>query len=109
MGGCINDGLPFVFGFLVLSSFFRPEVAETGVMLMPQEDDWICGGHAVQCCGYDDEREAFIVRNSWGERWGDGGYFYMPYAYMANPGLVQDLWAIKFVDGGALPTRALAA
>jgi C1A family cysteine protease len=38
-----------------------------------------CGIHAVAVVGYDDELQAWIVRNSWGDRWGDGGYAYVAY------------------------------
>ena len=45
------------------------------------------GGHEVLLVGYeDDPREKgggrFIVRNSWGEDWGDGGYGVVSYAYV---------------------------
>ena len=33
------------------------------------------GGHAVAIVGYDDNVEHYIIRNSWGEGWGEGGYF----------------------------------
>lgn len=36
-------------------------------------------GHAVTVVGYDDEKKHFIIRNSWGEDWGDKGYTYMDY------------------------------
>lgn len=39
-------------------------------------------GHAMVVVGYDDERKAFRIQNSWGREWGDGGYAW--YAY--------DLW-----------------
>ena len=67
-------------------------------MLMPQPGDKVRGGHAVTAVGYDDFQEVFIVRNSWGEGWGDKGYFYMPYAYITNPDLASDFWAINMVE-----------
>jgi len=105
MKGCIAEGFPFVFGFAVLASFFSEEVSATGNMPMPQPDDYVLGGHAVQACGYDDERKVMIVRNSWGEEWGDKGYFYMPYDYICDPNLAADIWAIKFVDSCDFPCR----
>lgn len=37
------------------------------------------GAHAVLTVGYDDERQAFIVKNSWGSGWGEAGYFMIAY------------------------------
>lgn len=105
MKACIAAGFPFVFGFAVLSSFFSEEVSQTGNMPMPQPEDYVLGGHAVQACGYDDEKQVMIVRNSWGEEWGDKGYFYMPYDYISDPNMAADFWAIKFVDSSDLPCR----
>jgi C1A family cysteine protease len=31
--------------------------------------------HAVVVVGYDNQAGFWLVRNSWGARWGDGGYF----------------------------------
>jgi len=89
--------LPFVFGFAVYESFETEEVAKTGVMTMPTEKDNILGGHAVMAVGYDNDREVFIIRNSWGVNWGDQGYFYMPYEYMTNKNLCSDFWVVKKV------------
>jgi C1A family cysteine protease len=38
-------------------------------------------GHGVAAVGYDDNRYggAFKIMNSWGQGWGEGGYFWMPY------------------------------
>jgi len=105
----LAEGFPFVFGFTVLSSFFSDEVSKTGKMPLPGPEDYILGGHAVQACGYSDKDQVIIVRNSWGEEWGDKGYFYMPYSYITDPFLASDMWAVKFVAGGSssldFPTR----
>ncbi|MEH7151360.1 C1 family peptidase, partial [Bacillus thuringiensis] len=37
------------------------------------------GGHAVVVVGYDEKNSWFIVRNSWGNTFGDQGYVYMNY------------------------------
>lgn len=94
---CLASGHGFVFGFSVYESFESPEVAKTGVMLMPGPEESMLGGHAVFCVGYDDETRRFIVRNSWGEKWGDKGHFYMPYSYITNDNLCDDFWTIKLV------------
>jgi len=94
---CIANGYPFVFGFSVFPSFQTKEVASTGKMVMPLPDEEERGGHAVCAVGYDDFQECFIVRNSWGDQWGDKGYFYMPYAYICNPDLANDFWSIEWV------------
>merc|ERR1712159_888851 len=56
------------------------------------------GGHAVLCCGYDDEKEMFIVRNSWGADWGMDGYFLMPYAFMLDKNSASDSWIVGTID-----------
>jgi len=106
MKACLAAGYPIVFGFVVYSSFQCCWTALTGKMTMPGCcGDVAMGGHAVQACGYDDDRKVFIVRNSWGKTWGDKGHFYMPYDYILNPDLAQDFWCIRAVEGDPLPTQ----
>lgn len=95
---CLIEGYPIAFGFTVFSSFESQQVADTGVMPMPQPSEQIMGGHAVLAVGFDDDKKVFIVRNSWGPDWGDKGYFYMPYEYMTNPELASDFWSITLVQ-----------
>lgn len=37
-------------------------------------------GHAVLLIGWDDAQEAFILKNSWGDTWGESGFFRMAYS-----------------------------
>ncbi|HWU45071.1 MAG TPA: C1 family peptidase, partial [Bdellovibrio sp.] len=48
------------------------------------------GGHAVSIVGYDDTMSAFIVRNSWGEEWGDKGFVYV--SYDDESGIGDETW-----------------
>lgn len=94
---CLALGFPVVFGFTVYESFESPQVASTGIVPMPTNLESVLGGHAVLCVGYDQTTQRFLVRNSWGAGWGLAGYFWMPYAYLTDPGLASDLWVVKAV------------
>ncbi|MGC9667719.1 C1 family peptidase [Planosporangium sp. 12N6] len=96
--GCLAHGYPFVFGFRVYESFESAEVAKTGVVPMPNSTEEALGGHAVLAVGYDDADARFLVRNSWGPGWGQGGYFTMPYAYLTDRTLSSDFWAVLRVS-----------
>lgn len=91
MLGCLAEGFPFVFGFSVFNGIYH--VNSTGLLPMPSGQE--LGGHAVLAVGYDKPRQLMIVRNSWGPEWGDKGYFYMPFPYINNPRLADDMWTIR--------------
>jgi C1A family cysteine protease len=94
---CLASGLPFCFGFSVYESFESQEVAQTGIVPMPQSNEQLLGGHAVLACGYRNDVKRFIVRNSWGSDWAIQGYCEMPYEYLLDNQLASDFWVIKTV------------
>jgi C1A family cysteine protease len=84
-------------GIAVYESFESPGAHKTGHVPMPQPGEKRLGGHALFCCGYQDEAKYddggyLIVKNSWGDDFGDKGYVYLPYAYVV-PKLMIDMWA----------------
>lgn len=101
----IAGGLPAMFGFTVYSSI--PPLGDgKGEIPFPKRGDRVEGGHAVVAVGYDDRKKigaetgALMIRNSWGEEWGVGGYGWLPYAYVSQ-GLAVDFWSLmdaSFVD-----------
>jgi C1A family cysteine protease len=94
MRQCLTMGYPFVFGFAVFESF--DSIGKDGIMPIPNPDaEELMGGHAVMCCGFDEERRLMKVRNSWGSSWGKRGYFFMPYEFIADKRFCSDFWMIQ--------------
>jgi C1A family cysteine protease len=97
--GCLRSNQPFVVGILIYSSFESLTVSKTGYVSMPNvKKERLLGGHAVTCVGYDDDRQVWIMKNSWGTKWGDNGNFYLPYSYLLNKNLAGDMWKITQVE-----------
>jgi C1A family cysteine protease len=97
MLSCLSEGYPFVFGLKITDSFNQLN----GIIAKPSSDEIrsdIHGNHAMLCVGYNLKNKVFIVRNSWGEEWGDKGYCYIPFDYMTNPKMIFDIITIRSVD-----------
>ena len=65
------------------------------------------GNHAIVVVGYDDSKNAFRVINSWGTRWGLGGYGWIDYD--ASASLINEAYVLSDItteDTGLLPSRA---
>jgi len=77
---CLSQGNLIAFGFCVYEGLYQITRAKPEIEL-PDYSQELLGGHAVVACGYNDDREHFIIRNSWGSSWGVSGYFYMPYSF----------------------------
>jgi len=90
----LNKNEPITLGILIYSNFMNNNSAKTGKISLPSKNDKLLGGHAVIICGYNDNENIFILRNSWGNYWGDKGYFYLPYEYITNNELSGNLWII---------------
>jgi C1A family cysteine protease len=95
---CLSTGLPIVFGFIVYESFESDSVTNTGIVPMPKPTENELGGHCVVIVGYNEEKQQFIVRNSWGEQWGDNGYCYFPYNFILNEKLCSDFWTLQKIS-----------
>lgn len=77
-------GQPVAFGFSVPPEF--EAVSTDGIMAMPPKGFRVLGGHEVTIVGYKvvvGELHA-IVRNSWGETWGEHGHCYMPIRFVVS-------------------------
>ncbi len=92
----LSQKLPLMFGFTVYESINN---SSDGKIPFPKPKEKTVGGHAVCAVGYDDKMKvgdcvgAFIIRNSWGEGWGEHGYGYLPYEYLLQ-GIALDWWCL---------------
>ena len=97
---CLAEGNPIVFGLSLFESFDRHR--RKGYVPKPSNKEVSRAdhsGHAMLCVGYSDPDNMFIVRNSWGESWGDAGYCYIPYDYLMNAKFNDgDSWIIRQVE-----------
>jgi hypothetical protein len=83
----------------VFDSFESSEVAKTGMVKMPDiEKEQMLGGHRSNMEAYNHSAEVIGVANSWGSKWGDGGYFWLPYKFIESPAFCADLWTIQMVE-----------
>ena len=78
--GALAKGHPVIIGSQVTKDFLRLR----GDAVWRGEGERIPGGHAMTLVGYDERRQAFRVINSWGTKWGVGGFGWIGYeAYRA--------------------------
>ncbi|CAF1400041.1 unnamed protein product, partial [Didymodactylos carnosus] len=97
MKKCLNNNLPFVVGFHTsLLNVDDIQKVNGGYLRNAGKDE----NHAVLVVGYNDNTQLFLVRNSWGEEWGDEGYFVIPYKYLTDWNYMvhgTGIWAIRNV------------
>lgn len=92
-----------MFGFWGFNSFDKSDVK--GGIPYPADNESAQWGHAIAAFGYDDKMKiknltnnktttgALLIRNSWGEGWGENGYGWLPYDYVINE-LATDFWSM---------------
>jgi len=97
----LTRGLYIIVGTLVTSENWN---RQQGFLSYPKGD--LYGGHASFFFGYDsllqkEHQGYYNGQNSWGERWGDRGRFYLPYDYLKmtynNMPAFLEAWGVKFI------------
>ena len=70
--------------FDILSDFRRVFLNQANKMKVysPQAGAALVEQHAVLLVGYDNEKEYWVVKNSWGRDWADGGFFKVRYLFL---------------------------
>ncbi|MDR1582803.1 MAG: C1 family peptidase [Prevotellaceae bacterium] len=105
------DGYPVAVSFTLCPSFTE---AQNGYIPMPNEQEIAemyaedapkdkNFQHAMVITGFSDELQMFVVRNSWGEDWGDKGYCYVPFSYVENEKLCDFSCIISEIEQLSIP------
>jgi C1A family cysteine protease len=96
MKNALAQNFPIIFGMSVYTSFEDDIVSKTGQVPMPNlQNEENLGGHCQLICGFSDEKQHFIVMNSWNTSWGDNGFCYIPYQYLLDNNLASDFWVCR--------------
>lgn len=90
----ISQGYPVAISLSLYESF---KSEKSGFVPHPGNEEFV-GYHAMVVCGYSDKDKIFIVRNSWGEKFGDKGYCYIPYSYIGNTNFLHQACIITEIS-----------
>lgn len=95
---CLSIQKPIIFGFAVYESFFNElKWSNDGIMPIPREYEQQIGLQTGVCVGYSNKRKQFLIRNSYGSKWKNDGYFFMPFEYIVS-GNCENFWVLDFVE-----------
>ena len=84
------SGKPIMIGIYVFSGFESAQTSKTGVVPYPTSAQTFLGGHCILITGYDSVQQQFQFLNSWGNKWGNAGYGYLPYCYLTSPFMIRN-------------------
>lgn len=101
MKAWIAEKGPLLARFNVYDDFFA---YESGVYEHVNGD--FAGGHAACVIGFDEEKEAWLCKNSWGENWGENGYYWMGYGQCGIDASMYAIHSFYKIDG--MPVRPFA-
>ena len=94
----VSMGLPVVFGTYLPRKFYE-EAGASGRMPLPDSTPEPMGsGHAMLIVGYDKSEETWLVRNSWGLEWADGGYCRIPFDTLETYSMRDHYWVVGAIE-----------
>ncbi|WP_428562488.1 MAG: C1 family peptidase [Solidesulfovibrio sp. DCME] len=94
---------PFVATIYATSEF---QSYVSGIYQSTKPGGMLSGYHVVEVIGYDDDQKCFIIKNSWGNYWGEDGYGRIAYAEASASSYTQFLNIFNTVMEGSVISQA---
>jgi len=94
MVNVLANGKPVVIGVSIYGGFMRLD-KKNPIVPMPDPYEMSIGGHAMCVVGYDLPKKMFLMRNSYGADWGNEGYCWMTFDYIAREAF--DTWTFDIL------------
>ncbi len=102
LDAALGAGYPFAFGVTLPKKFGRTDDFDKKRAYRPKANAKMGGGHAM--VGFAKVGNDYLVRNSWGDGWGDKGVFIMDREWMSKEG--RDHWLVASCP---IPSELIAA
>lgn len=84
---------PVAFGCKVYKDFLDNKLQSGYSVRVPSSNENYVGRHAMLIVGYDETTKMFLIRNSWGKKFGNEGYCWMPATYFQAAD-AADFWVM---------------
>lgn len=96
----LSEGYPVAISLKIYDSFGENS---NGFIYRPSDEEienGKYGNHAMVICGYSTDDKVYIVRNSWGKKFGDKGYCYIPFSYIEDIDLANSACIVTSINEG---------
>lgn len=84
---------PTTISMVMFREYEDPPWSENDYRMTPPVEGTARGRHMMTVLGW--KKDAFIVKNSWGDWWKDGGYFYVPFHFWNERALNMTSYALR--------------
>jgi aminopeptidase C len=90
-----QEKLPILIAVAVYDTIYGKQVSYDGTINLPAPGDTLLGAHAMFVDAFDGTTQRFQGWNSWGNAWGWGGRFSIPFEWFTRPDLTYDVWSFS--------------
>ena len=92
------EGFPIVNGLVAFDRITDLADAAEGIIRYDNIFKWPMTGYAVCLTGWDDSKQSFRFRSSFGPLWGENGYGWIPYQYYFGSTLTDEHFVLSSVS-----------